>query len=473
MRALAAEAVAGEHKHATTPAADIHVRTDDNFSGCSRADVGFLPVPCSGVKLVAFSLVVAALSALVVAPAPSYDPWSWLLWGRELTRLELSTLEGPAFKPLPVAVCALLAPLGGAAPVAWVLVARTGAVLAVWLGFRLGRDLAGTGAGVLAAVGVALCGGFLGYAASGAETGWTIALALAAIAAWRAGRFRAALACGVGCALLRVEAWPFLLAAGIVLWRRRPQDRPLLVVCALAVPALWFVPEWLGSGDVLRSGARARVPNPGQPATEAVPALAALREAAALPLWPLWIGAAACALPAARGARPVLYAGLAWIGLVALMAQAGFSGEPRYSLPGGALAAIAGAAALAALPRRATALVAAALVVAAAFKLASLDDLRRDQAYQAGLAADLEAVIAAGGGREALLACGRPHVGNLRGPLLAYHLDIEKRRVAFEPVPPGTVFRSRLGPGDPLEPSADGFAARTRVGRWELLVRCP
>ncbi|MCQ7030022.1 hypothetical protein MRO55_26335, partial [Escherichia coli] len=72
---------------------------------------------------------------LLVAPAPSYDPWAWLLWGREVTRLELSTAEGPAFKPLPVFVCALLRPLGGAAPEAWVLIARAGAVLAVWLGY--------------------------------------------------------------------------------------------------------------------------------------------------------------------------------------------------------------------------------------------------------------------------------------------------------------------------------------------------
>jgi len=428
------------------------------------------------VKIALVALAVSALSVLLVAPAPSYDPWSWLLWGREVTRLELSTTEGPAFKPLPVVVCALLAPFGGAAPVAWVIVARTGAVLAVWLGFRLGRDLAGTAAGVLAAAGVALCGGFLGYAAGGAETGWTIAFALAAIEAWRGGHFRAALACGVGCALLRVEAWPFLLAAGIVLWRRRPQDRPLLVACALAVPALWFVPEWLGSGDVLRSGARARVPNPGQPATEAVPALAALREAVALPLWPLWIGAAACALPAARHARPVLLGGLAWIALVALMAQAGFSGEPRYSLPGGALVAIAGAAALVAASRQRALLAGAvvgAIVIAAAFKLVGLKDLPRDQAWQAGLAADLEDVIVAGGGREALLACGRPHVGNLRGPLLAYHLDVEKQHVAFEPVPPGTVFRSRFQRDDPVEPEAGGFAQRARAGRWELWVRCP
>ena len=422
------------------------------------------------MKLVVLALVVV-VSVLLVAPTPSYDPWAWLLWGREITRLELSTPEGPAFKPLPVFVCALLRPLGGAAPEAWVVIARAGAVLAVWLGFRLGRELAGVAAGVVAAVGVALCGGFLGFAASGAETGWTIAFALAAILAWRRERWGVALACGVGCALLRVEAWPFLLVAGVLLWRRGVL-RPWLVVCAVAVPALWFVPEWLGSGDILRSGSRALMTAPGLPSAQAVPALAALREAAALPLWPLWLGSALCFLPAARAARPVLLAGLAWIALVAAMAQAGFSGEPRYSLPGGALVAIAGAAAFMLVRPRAAPLVALALLVAAAPKLARLDDLRRDQAFAAELVTDLERVIVAGGGRDAILACGRPYVGNLRGPLLAYHLDVEKQRVQFEPVPPGAVFRSRLRRDSPLEPDAPGFERRAAVGRWELRVRC-
>jgi hypothetical protein len=378
----------------------------------------------------------------------------------------------PAFKPLTVAVCTLLAPLGGAAPEAWVIIARAGMVLGVILAFLLGRDLGGMAAGVVAAAGVAFTGDLIGYSAAGAEPGWTIALALAGIMAWRADKPRAALACGAGCALLRVEAWPFLLAFGIVLWRRRPQDRALLVACAVAVPALWFVPEWLGSGDVLRSGSRARMPNPGQPATEAVPALAALREAAALPLWPLWAGA----LLAPRAARPLLFAGLAWIALVALMAQAGFSGEPRYSLPGAALVSIAGAAGLVILARERRAiawLAAALLLVAAAPKLADLPDLRSDQAYQRGLAADLSVAIEVAGGREALLACGRPYVGDLRGPLLAYHLDVEKRRVQFDPRPPGTVFRSRIAPDAPVEPVVGStFTRRAQAGRWTVLSAC-
>jgi hypothetical protein len=421
------------------------------------------------------AVAVAALSALLIAPAPSYDPWAWLLWGREIAHGTLSTAEGPAFKPLTVAATTLLAPLGGVAPAAWVVVARAGMVLAVVLAFREGRRLGGVWAGAAAAVGVALCGDLVGYSAAGAEPGWTIALALAGVETWRAGRPRAALACGIGCALLRVEAWPFLLAFGMVLWRRRPQDRALLVACAVAVPALWFAPEWLGSGDPLRSGARARVPNPGQPATEAVPALAALREAAALPLWPLWIGA----VLAPRPARPLLAAGLAWIALVAVMAQAGFSGESRYSLPGGALVAIAGAAGLVAAAARSgraravAALVGAALFASAAPKLADFPGLRADQAYQRALAGDLRRAIVVAGGREALLACGRPYVGDLRGPLLAYHLDVEKRRVGFVPRPPGAVFRSRIARGAPVEPPAGpAFAPRARAGKWEVRTAC-
>jgi hypothetical protein len=425
-------------------------------------------------KFVGVALAIAALSALVIAPAPSYDPWAWLLWGREIAHGTLSTEEMPAFKPLTVAVCTLLAPLGEAAPEAWVVVARAGMVLAVILAFRLGRDLGGMVAGVVAAAGVALCGDLIGYSAAGAEPGWTIAFALAGIEAWRADRPRVALACGVACALLRVEAWPFLLAFGLMLWRRRPEHRALLVACAAAIPALWFIPELIGSGDLLRSGSRARMPNPGQPATEAVPALAALREAATLPLWPLWAGAIAC-LVTRSPARTLLVAGLAWIGLVAVMAQAGFSGEPRYSLPGAALVAVAGAVGLVALARtRAAAAVAAVLLlVAAAPKLADLPDLRDDQAYQRDLAAGLARAIETAGGRDALLACGRPYVGDLRGPLLAYHLDVEKQRVAFVPRPPGAAFLSRIGEGAPVEPIAPAaFTFRARVPLWEVRTAC-
>jgi hypothetical protein len=44
-----------------------------------------------------------------------------------------------------------------------------------------------------------------------------------------------------------------------------------------------------------------------------------------------------------RAALAPAAAGAAWIGIVALMAEVGFSGEPRYAVPGAALIAIGGA----------------------------------------------------------------------------------------------------------------------------------
>ncbi len=492
------------------------------------------------LRPLAAAVALALASLVLVDPAPSYDPWAWLLWGREVADGGLSTVDGPAFKPLPVAVCALLAPLGSAAPWLWVLLVRVAAVLAAWLAFALGRRLAGGSAvaGALAAVGVLLCGALPAYSAAGAEPALVIALALGGAAAWHERRFRLALACGVGCALLRVEAWPFLLATGVVLWRRRPQDRPLLAALALLVPAAWLLPELIGSGDLLRSGSRARVANPGQPALAEFPGLAALEEAARLPLWPLWLGVAAlvalwaarpgwaarmiatsgaAALSAAASRAPVARgaarsaagltaraaaarrapgalvpaaAGAAWIGVVALMAEAGFSGEPRYALPGAAMIAISGAVGLVlaarAAPRprfagritpRPYALAAATLLVAlaAAPRLAGLPEVRRDQAYQWRLAGDLAEAVRAAGGRDAVLACGRPYVGPLRGPLMAYRMDVAKRAVEPDDPPraPGVIFRSALSAGATPAPVAPPrFAEVARAGIWQVLAAC-
>ena len=65
-------------------------------------------------------------------------------------------------------------------------------------------------------------------------------------------------------ALLRPEVWPFLGLYGLWLWFAEPWLRTRLVVLGALVPALWFLPEWWGSGDPFRAGARANNPNPGQ-----------------------------------------------------------------------------------------------------------------------------------------------------------------------------------------------------------------
>jgi hypothetical protein len=437
------------------------------------------------LRPLAVAVGIALVSLLVVDPAPSYDPWAWLLWGREIAGGGLSTLDGPAFKPLPVAVCALLAPLGSAAPWLWVLLVRVAAVVAAFLAYGLARRLAGgsRAAGVLGVMGLLLCGGLPAYTAAGAEPALVLALALGGAAAWRQDRPAAALACAVGCALLRVEAWPFLAVAGFVVWRRRPAWRPALAALAVLIPAAWLIPELIGSGDLLRSGTRARVPNPGQPALADVPALAALESAAALPLWPLWGGVAALVVLRAWAALLLVAAGAAWIAIVAAMAQAGFSGEPRYALPGAALLALGGAVGLVLAARAARARAAvvatvatvALVAVAAGPRLADLASVRAEQAYQGELASELADAVRAAGGREAVLACGRPYVGPLRGPLMAYRMDVPKHAVEPDaaPEPPGMVFRSALTRSSGEAPSAGApFVERARTGRWQVLAAC-
>jgi hypothetical protein len=427
------------------------------------------PLPPAG----AACLALAAVSLLLVPAAPGYDAWAWLLWGREAGRLELDTVAGPAFKPLPVAVTALLAPAGGAAPELWLLVARAGALASLVLAFAAARRLGAGRWAVLAPAGVLLTGGFVRHAAVGDAEPLLVALMLGAFVLALDGRHRPALGLAGLAALVRPEVWPFLALYGLWRWR---SDRALVAALAVGVPAAWFLPELAASGELLRSTDRARIPNPGQPATADLPALEALSGAASVVLLP----SALLALASRRVAALPAVAGLAWIALVALMSQAGFSGEPRYLVPGAALLAVsgaAGAARLAAAGRVAAGAPLAAAAAAAVFTLVALPragdvaGLGPRLAHQHALARDLERAIAGAGGRDRLLACGRPAVGRYRGTLLAWHLDVPKRVVRADGRPGNVTFRSRLTRGGPASPPPRG-AVVARAGTWELSAAC-
>ena len=345
-------------------------------------------------------------------------------------------------------MCALF---GGAWPVVWVAIARAGAIAAVFFAYRLVRVAGGRWpVAALGAAGVALTAGFLSLSSQGSSEGLLLAFALGGVLALREGRDRVAVACFVCCALLRVETWPFLVAlAWWYGWRWR------IAGVGAGVLALWFVPEWIGSGELLRSADRARVPNPGvEPGF-----FESVGDAAVLTVWPL-------AIFAVVGDRLLAAAGVAWILLVAVMAEAGFSGEWRYALPGAALLAVAGAVGLARQPRL-LAVAAVPLVVVAAVRVADWPAIRERETFRADQAADLRRVV------DDTPRCGTPYAGRFRGTLLAYALDVEKQRIDFEPRAPGVVFRSRLDADSspsPRIPEAFEPVAANRT--WSVHATC-
>ena len=66
-----------------------------------RPRIVAVPRVAAGWVVAAAVVSLAALS-LLLPSAPTYDPWAWIIWGREITALDLNTVDGPSWKPLPV-----------------------------------------------------------------------------------------------------------------------------------------------------------------------------------------------------------------------------------------------------------------------------------------------------------------------------------------------------------------------------------
>jgi hypothetical protein len=434
------------------------------------------------------ALAVAALSLL--APwAPTYDPWAWLIWGREIGALELDTTAGPAWKPLPVLVTTALAPLGAAAPALWLVLARAGGLLAVALAFRLAARLAeGRGrwfAGAVAALGLLGTVGFLRGVAGGSSEGLLVAVLLFAVDRHLDGHRTQALLLGAAAALLRPEVWPFLLVYALWLWRHEAGARRLVAASLALVPVLWLAPELWGSGNLLRSSERAQISNPGQPALAERPAFEVVQGFATmlpLPILLLALGATVLALVRRERVPLVLAAGAAgWVVIVALMAEAGFSGEDRYLLAAAALVSVLGGlgagklydAASSRAPRVVAPAGALALAAGLAMSVPAAGRLGNELAYAAELRADLATAVDRAGGPDRLRSCGPLYAGRYRFPLVAWHLRAHISDLSLTPSAPGVVFRSKLTPTEPESPALPaGFELLAEEGTWEVHAAC-
>ena len=347
------------------------------------------------------ALAIAALS-LLIPSTPSYDPWAWLVWGREIAHLNLHTTGGPTWKPLPVIFTTVFSLFGGASPDLWLVVARAGALMAVAMTFkvawRIARDLVAVPsdavgwarrirllpvlfAATVAAASLANSKGFVTDNALGYSEGLMTALVLIALDRHLDGHHRHAFAIGFFAALDRPELWALWGPYGLYLWWRDPGARKLVAALFVLTPVLWFGPELWGSGHLFRGVSRAQHVRSNSAALAKCPFCTEFRQHA----WPrvmfrikavaliamavggfgLWrtLGSRrGPLLPPNRGRLVLLFAGavgwLWWVG-ISVLTQAGFSGNDRYLVLGSALISIAGgvgwgwgAAALATLAQR-------------------------------------------------------------------------------------------------------------------------
>jgi hypothetical protein len=328
------------------------------------------------LALVGFALAMGAIS-LLFPSTPSYDPWSWIIWGREIIHGHLSTQYGPSWKPMPVIFTTVFALFGQASPDLWLLVARAGAVGTLVMVLRLAVrftwalrapgardgvtrwvDLVPAGiAGAIAFVGVAGSASFGINSILGYSEGVMMFSVLLAFERHLDGHPRQAFAIAMVAALDRPETWVFWGPYGLWLMWRDPGSRALVVGIAVLVILLWFVPQKLGGNSFTSGVSRAHDPRAKSDAYKSFPfwselsttawrqvelqvkLAAALAIIAALALLARMRDAGA-----AHGERTKVLAavaalglfGFAWWVLIALETQAGFSGNTRYLVLGSA-----------------------------------------------------------------------------------------------------------------------------------------
>jgi hypothetical protein len=457
------------------------------------------PRPRPPLRVLVRACVAVAALSLLGPHELTYDPTAWLIWGREIVDGQLETRYGPSWKPLPMLFTTPFALLGDdAAALLWLVVARAGGLMAVVLAYRLAARVAGPVAGAIAATGLLLADAFVSYAMRGNSEGLLAAVTLGAVDRHVERRPGQAFALAVVAALLRPEVWPIVGLYGLwlVLERRRARGAvPWPTVAAVAgsgvaILALWMVPEYIGSGNLLRAASRARLPVEGMPGDAAFPFLAVFTNAVPVIWWPLYAGGVFAVALAWRDRRrdpqARLLIGLAVMAtsvmvLVALLSQTvGFTGNARYLTVPIAIVCILGAIGLVRgfrLARerspagRARALLAVAVAVGAPFAVANVlrlgdswSDLRREaRDYGA-----LEDLFARAGGEAAVRRCGLVFTRGFHTQAVAWELGVHESGVSLRPEPPGSIVALH---GSELL-ADDRFPERVSNSEWTLASSC-
>ncbi len=338
-----------------------------------------LPRPRGGWLYVCLGLIalIVAVAARTHSWNTSYDPWSWLVWGRQLLYGGLDTRGGPTWKPLPVVFTFVFALFGSAQPVLWIIVARAGALLSVMMAFKVTariawylqpgapeadwrrwqRLLPAVIAGLIGASALAFQGGYASDSLLGYSEGLATAAMLIALERAYDGHHRQAFAVGMVVAWDRPESWIVWGPYGLWLMWRDPGARVLVITLAILTLAAWFLPQRFGGGSLTSGVNRAHHPRANSAAFSSFPFWNEFR----LHAWDsvyirakAWAGIAAI-IALALGLRHIhdlrrwlsdrhnhavlavlllVATGIGWWVLIALETQAGFSGNDRYLIFG-------------------------------------------------------------------------------------------------------------------------------------------
>ena len=443
-------------------------------------------------------VALAALSAAVLPTVPSYDPWAWISWGREVVdpHLSFAISGGPSWKPLPVFPFTTVYALFGsaAAPTLWVITARAGGLLGLVAAYRLAARLVGTPrwacvtAGLLAAGGVVVTQEWFYEMFRGTSEPMLIAWALWAIDRHLEGRYGWAFVLGVATGLIRPEAWPLLIVYAAWLWFRQPRLRVLLVLGLFSVPFFWFVPPWIGSHQWFLAAEHAKEYN-GQLGSN--PFLTVLRRGVDVQTIPVlvfglvavafaWFGKPRDWLTLSLGGGALVW----WIVVVGMTLD-GYPGLERFYLPAAGIACVLAGVGIVRLAQLvsggrvavAFAVIAALVAVTIPFTGGRVNEARRQERIAAQAVTRLDqmtAAVAAVGGHSRVFPCRTSFAAVNHGVQtpLAYKLHVTLGRVGTSMRHQGVMF---VGPHDtidgiaaPIKADLTGRQLLATVGAWRV-----
>jgi len=219
-------------------------------------------------------LVVSLLILLWAKTRPGFDPYGWLVWGRQTVAGNLNTNAAPSWKPLPYLFTAPYGLFGHYQLWLWMVtslaISLAGAVFAARIAFRLtdadpDHRYAAYLAAAFAAAAYYGISTYWHYMLSAQSDPMIVTLVLAAIDCHLCRRYRWAFVLGALAALGRPEVWLFLGVYSIWAWLRVPSMRWLIVGGLVAVVLLWFgIPAltsrspFVAASNALGSGRRLR-----------------------------------------------------------------------------------------------------------------------------------------------------------------------------------------------------------------------